>query len=147
VYEEYLAIPVVPGKKSEKEKFAGGLYTTTVEAYVPGSGRGVQGATSHCLGQNFAKMFNIEYEDQQGGRSMVWQNSWGFTTRTLGVCYMVHGDDDGLVLPPKVAPIQAIVITIPNSKITDEMKEKMNGTLFALALSFFWFSAQRPSYL
>jgi prolyl-tRNA synthetase len=99
------------------------------------------------LGQNFAKMFNIEYEDQQGGRSMVWQNSWGFTTRTLGVCYMVHGDDDGLVLPPKVAPIQAIVITIPNSKITDEMKEKMNGTLFALALSFFWFSAQRPSYL
>lgn len=141
VYEEYLAIPVVPGKKSEKEKFAGGLYTTTVEAYVPGSGRGVQGATSHCLGQNFAKMFNIEYEDQQGGRSMVWQNSWGFTTRTLGVCYMVHGDDDGLVLPPKVAPIQAIVITIPNSKITDEMKEKMNGTLFALASSFLFFCA------
>jgi len=129
VYEEYLAVPVVPGTKSEKEKFAGGLYTTTVEAYIPGSGRGVQGATSHCLGQNFAKMFHIEYEDQAGGRSMVWQNSWGFTTRTLGVCYMVHGDNDGLVLPPKVAPVQAIVITIPSSKVSEEQKKKMNGTL------------------
>jgi len=126
VYEEYLAVPVVPGTKSEKEKFAGGLYTTTVEAYIPGSGRGVQGATSHCLGQNFAKMFHIEYEDQAGGRSMVWQNSWGFTTRTLGVCYMVHGDNDGLVLPPKVAPVQAIVITIPSSKVSEEQKKKMN---------------------
>ena len=137
VYEEYLAVPVVPGKKSEKEKFAGGDYTTTVEAYVPGSGRGVQGATSHCLGQNFAKMFNIEYEDTKGGRSLVWQNSWGFTTRTLGVMYMVHGDDDGLVLPPKVAPVQAIVIPIPNSKLSDEAKQKMDGTFyFTRAIAF-----------
>ena len=137
VYEEYLAVPVVPGKKSEKEKFAGGDYTTTVEAYVPGSGRGVQGATSHCLGQNFAKMFNIEYEDTKGGRSLVWQNSWGFTTRTLGVMYMVHGDDDGLVLPPKVAPVQAIVIPIPNSKLSDEAKQKLDGTFyFTRAIAF-----------
>jgi prolyl-tRNA synthetase len=132
-----LAVPVVPGQKSEKEKFAGGDYTTTVEAYVAGSGRGVQGATSHCLGQNFAKMFHIEYEDKSGGRSMVWQNSWGFTTRTLGVCYMVHGDDDGLVLPPKVAPVQAIVIPIPNSKITQDQSTKMNGTYNDLMTRFF----------
>ena len=128
VYEEYLAVPVVPGMKSDKEKFAGGLYTTTVEAYVPGSGRGVQGATSHCLGQNFAKMFNIEFEDSSGGKSLAWQNSWGFTTRTLGVCHMVHGDDDGLVLPPKVAPVQTIVIPIPNSKLPEDQKKKLNGT-------------------
>jgi hypothetical protein len=76
VYEELLAVPVIPGVKSEKEKFAGGLYTTTVEAFIPHTGRGIQGATSHCLGQNFAKMFGIEFENQKGGRSMVWQNSW-----------------------------------------------------------------------
>lgn len=69
---------------------------------------------------------------------MVWQNSWGFTTRTLGVCYMVHGDNDGLVLPPKVAPVQAIVITIPSSKVSDEQKKKMNGT-YARAFLFFCF--------
>ena len=116
--------------KSEKEKFAGGDYTTTVEAFVPGSGRGVQGATSHFLGQNFAKMFNISFEDTKGGKSLVWQNSWGFTTRTLGVMYMVHGDDNGLVLPPKVAPVQAVVITIPNSKLSAEDVAKMNGAFF-----------------
>ena len=146
VYEEYLAVPVVPGKKSEKEKFAGGLYTTTVEAYVPGSGRGVQGATSHCLGQNFAKMFNIEFEDTKGGKSLAWQNSWGFTTRTLGVCYMVHGDDDGLVLPPKVAPIQAIVIPIPNSKLSEDEKKKMTGTCCTISRNDFSRS-HRLSYL
>ena len=83
VYEELLAVPVVKGRKSDKEKFAGGLYTTTVEAFIPGNGRAVQGATSHCLGQNFSKMFHIEFENEQGGKSLVWQNSWGLTTRTV----------------------------------------------------------------
>ncbi|KAL0369523.1 UNVERIFIED_CONTAM: Proline--tRNA ligase, cytoplasmic [Sesamum angustifolium] len=113
IYEEFLAVPVIKGKKSEHEKFAGGLYTTTVEAFVPNTGRGVQGATSHCLGQNFAKMFEINFENEKGEKCMVWQNSWAYTTRTIGVMVMVHGDDKGLVLPPKVASVQVIVIPVP----------------------------------
>eukprot|EP00158_Paraphelidium_tribonemae_P005944 Partr_v1_DN27597_c0_g1_i1_m30350 putative synthetase len=110
VYQDWLAVPVVKGVKSEKEKFAGGLYTTTVEALIPTSGRAIQGATSHCLGQNFSKMFNIVVEDQNGEKLNVWQNSWGMTTRTIGVMVMTHGDDKGLVLPPRVAGIQVILI-------------------------------------
>jgi len=112
VYEDLLCVPVVKGKKTEKEKFAGGLYTTTVEAYIPATGRGIQGATSHCLGQNFAKMFDIVFEDQEGKRREVWQNSWGLTTRTIGVMIMVHGDDKGLVLPPRVAPVHCVIVPI-----------------------------------
>ena len=122
VYEQLLAVPVIQGVKSEKEKFAGGLYTTTVEAFVPATGRGIQAATSHCLGQNFAKMFGIEFENSDGGRSMVWQNSWGLTTRSIGVAVMVHGDDTGLVLPPRVAPVQVVIVPIPNAKLTAEEK-------------------------
>ncbi|KAM7487962.1 hypothetical protein LguiB_025446 [Lonicera macranthoides] len=113
IYEEYLAIPVVKGKKSEMEKFAGGLYTTSVEAFIPNTGRGIQGATSHCLGQNFAKMFEINFENEKGEKAMVWQNSWAYSTRTIGVMVMVHGDDKGLVLPPKVASVQVVVIPVP----------------------------------
>ncbi|XP_004494473.1 proline--tRNA ligase, cytoplasmic [Cicer arietinum] len=113
IYEEYLAVPVIKGKKSELEKFAGGLYTTSVEAFIPNTGRGIQGATSHCLGQNFAKMFEINYENEKGEKAMVWQNSWAYSTRTIGVMVMVHGDDKGLVLPPKVASVQVIVIPVP----------------------------------
>jgi len=120
VYEELLACPVVPGKKTEDEKFAGGLITTTVEAFIHGSGRAIQGATSHHLGQNFAKMFDIQFEDAQGKKALAWQTSWGLTTRTIGVMVMVHGDDTGLVLPPRVAPVQAVVIPIPNSKCKQE---------------------------
>ena len=120
VYEDLLAVPVIKGMKTEKEKFAGGYHTTTVEAYINGSGRAIQGATSHNLGQNFGKMFHIYYEDdtdKAGGsseRKIPWQTSWGLTTRTLGVCVMVHGDNKGLVLPPRVAPIQVIIISITN---------------------------------
>lgn len=113
IYEEYLAVPVIKGKKSEHEKFAGGLYTTSVEAFIPNTGRGIQGATSHCLGQNFAKMFEINFENDKGEKAMVWQNSWAYSTRTIGVMVMVHGDDKGLVLPPKVAAVQVIVIPVP----------------------------------
>jgi len=113
VYEELLAVPVIKGKKTEKEKFAGGHYTTTVEAYIPTTGRAIQGATSHCLGQNFGKMFKIEYEDSQGKKAIPWQNSWGLTTRTIGVMVMVHSDDKGLVLPPRVAPVQVVIVLVP----------------------------------
>lgn len=112
VYEELLAIPVVKGRKTEKEKFAGGDYTTTVEAYISASGRAIQGATSHHLGQNFSKMFEITFEDPKkpGEKQYAFQNSWGLTTRTIGVMTMVHGDNMGLVLPPRVACVQVIVI-------------------------------------
>ena len=112
IYEELLAVPVIKGYKTEKEKFAGGFRTTTVEAYVPATGRAIQGATSHNLGKNFGKMFKIEYEDKQGQKQIPWQTSWGFTTRSIGVMVMVHSDDTGLVLPPRVAPIQVVIVPI-----------------------------------
>lgn len=91
VYEELLAVPVIKGRKTEKEKFAGGDYTTTVEAFISTSGRAIQGATSHHLGQNFAKMFHIKVEGAAEGdeKTFVYQNSWGLTTRTIGVMIMV----------------------------------------------------------
>lgn len=112
VYEELLAVPVIPGIKTEAEKFAGGQHTHTVEGYINGSGRAIQGATSHNLGQNFGKMFEITYEDDSGKKQIPWQASWGLTTRSIGVCVMVHGDDKGLVLPPRVAPVQAVLLPI-----------------------------------
>jgi len=111
IYEEMMAIPVVRGRKTEKEKFAGGDYTTTVEAYISAAGRSIQGATSHHLGQNFSKMFDITFENPEtGDKQFVYQNSWGITTRTIGVLVMVHGDDRGLVLPPRVACLQVVIV-------------------------------------
>ncbi|KAJ8289595.1 hypothetical protein GJAV_G00003130 [Gymnothorax javanicus] len=112
VYEELMAIPVVKGRKTEKEKFAGGDYTTTVEAFISASGRAIQGATSHHLGQNFSRMFEIMFEDPKkpGEKQLAFQNSWGITTRTIGVLTMVHGDNQGLVLPPRVACLQVVII-------------------------------------
>jgi len=137
VFEDLLAVPVIPGVKSEKEKFAGGLYTTTLEGFVPTSGRGIQAATSHCLGQNFSRpeMFNIFVEDpNDGSKSFVWQNSWGLSTRAIGVMVMVHGDNQGLVLPPRVASIQAIVVPCGiTARTTDEQRAKINGTCEELA--------------
>lgn len=94
-----------------KEKFAGGDFTTTVEAFVSASGRGCQGGTSHHLGHNFSKMFEIQYEDDKSGdKKFVWQNSWGISTRSIGIMILVHGDNMGLVLPPYVAPTQVVII-------------------------------------
>ena len=127
VYEEILAIPVVPGRKTEKEKFAGGDFTTTVEAYIAAAGRAIQGATSHHLGQNFSKMFDVTYEDPETKEKQhVYQNSWGFTTRTLGVLVMVHGDNQGLVLPPRVAQIQVVIV--PCGQMNAEEREAILKT-------------------
>jgi prolyl-tRNA synthetase len=124
VYEDLLAVPVVKGTKSEKEKFAGALYTTTCEIFVPAAGRAIQGCTSHCLGQNFAKMFKISVEGKDGQPEFGWQNSWGFTTRSIGVMTMVHGDDQGLVLPPRVASIQVVVVAVGiTAKTAPEVQE------------------------
>lgn len=112
VYEDLLAIPVVPGKKTKKEQFAGADYTTTVEAYIAATGRGLQGATSHHLGQNFAKMVDIVFEDPETNeKKFVFQNSWGLSTRCIGAMVMVHGDNTGLILPPHVACIQVQSLT------------------------------------
>ncbi|KAH0484000.1 MAG: hypothetical protein KVP17_001530 [Porospora cf. gigantea B] len=112
VYEELLAVPVVKGYKSEEERFPGGKVTSTVEAYVAANGRSIQAATSHHLGTNFSKMFDIQFEDENKEKRMVHQTSWGITTRSIGVMIMTHGDDSGLVLPPKVAKVQAVVVPI-----------------------------------
>ncbi|KAF5096463.1 hypothetical protein DV451_004235 [Geotrichum candidum] len=124
IYHDLLAVPVVRGKKTENEKFAGGHFTTTVEGYIPTTGRGIQGATSHCLGQNFSKMFNITVENPEGPEKpklFAWQNSWGLSTRVIGVMVMVHSDNKGLVLPPRVAQIQTVVIPCGlTAKTSDE---------------------------
>ncbi|KAF8621767.1 hypothetical protein AX15_007505 [Amanita polypyramis BW_CC] len=140
VYEDLLAVPVIPGVKSEKEKFAGGLYTTTIEGFVPTSGRGIQAATSHCLGQNFsrAEMFNIVVEDPNDptgqGKLHVWQNSWGLSTRAIGVMVMVHGDNQGLVLPPRVASVQVVVVPCGiTARTSDEDRKRINGSCEDLA--------------
>ena len=129
VYEELLAVPAVPGMKTEKEKFAGGLYTTTVETFIPEVGRGCQGGTSHCLGQNFGKMFHIEFEDpnaSDGSKLIPFQNSWGLTTRSIGVMVMVHSDDKGLVLPPRVASVQVVIVPCGiTAKTTDAERDEL----------------------
>ena len=133
VFEDLLAVPVIPGTKTEKEKFAGALYTTTCETFISGSGKAIQAATSHCLGQNFAKMFNINYENEKGNNELPWQNSWGLTTRSIGIMIMVHGDDKGLVLPPKVAPIQVVIIPIYKKDTdNDKIREYCNLILTEL---------------
>jgi prolyl-tRNA synthetase len=133
VYEELLAVPVIKGKKTEKEKFAGGFYTTTVEGYIPETGRGIQGATSHCLGQNFSKMFGITVEDpsakgdEKKDPLFVWQNSWGLSTRVIGVMVMIHGDNRGLVLPPRVVEVQTIIVPVG---VTAKMSEDDRAALY-----------------
>ncbi|BCX14985.1 MAG: proline--tRNA ligase [Patescibacteria group bacterium] len=111
IYEEYLALPVLVGVKSEAEKFAGAKKTWAVEALMP-DGKALQGATSHNLGQNFSKVFDITFQDKSGKLDYVWQTSWGLSTRSLGGMFLSHGDDHGLVIPPKVAPFKVAIIPI-----------------------------------
>ncbi|MEM4192636.1 MAG: His/Gly/Thr/Pro-type tRNA ligase C-terminal domain-containing protein, partial [Candidatus Nitrosocaldus sp.] len=111
IMEEYLAIPVIAGYKSDKEKFVGADYTLTLEALMP-DGRALQMGTSHNLGQNFSKPFNIKFLDKDGREHYAWQTSWGISWRLIGAVVMVHGDDKGLILPPRIAPIQLVIIPI-----------------------------------
>ncbi|KAF0978183.1 hypothetical protein FDP41_002698 [Naegleria fowleri] len=131
VYEELLAVPVIKGTKTENEKFAGADYTTTVETFIATNGRAVQGGTSHHLGQNFSKMFKIQFEAENKETQFAYQNSWGLSTRTLGVMIMVHGDDKGMVLPPRVAFCQVVVIPLifkdkDNATLVEKTKEIYN---------------------
>src|SRR5580765_6173448 len=118
--EEMLAMPVVWGRKSESEKFAGALRTYTIEALM-GDGRALQSGTSHNLGQNFAKAFDITFQARDKSVQHVWGTSWGMTTRLIGAAIMVHGDDSGLVLPPRIAPYQVVIVPIGR----DDWREKV----------------------
>ena len=109
--ENYAAVPVLKGRKTEKEKFAGAVYTLCVEALMKDK-RALQWGTSHHLGQNFAKAFDVTYQTESGAREHVWATSWGVSTRMIGGLIMVHGDDKGLRLPPKLAPHQVVIVPI-----------------------------------
>ena len=111
IYEEYYAIPVIVGTKSTSEKFAGAQTTYTVEMLMP-DGKALQGATSHNLAQNFSVPFEIKFQSRQGREDFVWQTSWAITTRSIGALVLTHGDDNGLILPPKIAPIQVVIMPI-----------------------------------
>lgn len=129
-YHEMLALPGYKGRKSESEKFAGADVTTTYESLMPG-GKALQACTSHDLGQNFSKPFNIKFQDKKGIEQYVWQTSWGYSTRSIGGLIMAHGDDAGLVLPPPVAPIQVIILPVKTDNadlvnLCHELKNKIS---------------------
>src|SRR5690625_1618230 len=115
VVENYLAIPVVKGRKTEKEKFAGAKYTLTIECLMH-DGKALQAGTSHLFGDGFARAFDIQYLDKDGKQQYVHQTSWGITTRLIGALIMVHGDNRGLVIPPRIAPTQAMIVPIAQHK-------------------------------
>lgn len=128
----YLALPVIVGHKSPNERFAGALDTLTIEAMMQ-DGKALQAGTSHFLGQNFAKSFDVQYTDKEGQQQYVWATSWGVSTRLMGALIMAHGDDNGLVLPPSLAPIK--VVMVPIFKTEEEhaaIIEKMNVIKSAL---------------
>src|SRR5829696_7399049 len=112
VCEQVLAVPVIDGQKSESEKFAGASKTYSIEALM-GDGRALQAGTSHNLGQNFAKAFEIQFQGRDKTVQHAWTTSWGVTTRLIGAVIMTHGDDSGLILPPKIAPYQVVIVPIP----------------------------------
>jgi len=121
--EEYLAIPTLSGLKTDKEKFVGANYTTCLESLMP-DGKALQMATSHNLAQNFSKPFEIKFLDKDTAEHLVWQTSWGISWRVIGALIMVHGDDKGLILPPKISPTQIIIVPIYKDESKEIVKEK-----------------------
>tara|TARA_R110002020_G_scaffold91560_3_gene222441 strand:- start:47742 stop:49217 length:1476 start_codon:yes stop_codon:yes gene_type:complete len=109
--EDYMAVPVIKGTKTESERFAGAIETYCIEALMQ-DGKALQAGTSHFLGQNFAKAFDVKFATKEGGQEFVWATSWGVSTRLMGALIMTHSDDSGLVLPPKLAPIQVVIVPI-----------------------------------
>lgn len=130
--EEYMAMPVVKGVKSANERFAGAVDTYTIEALMQ-DGKALQSGTSHFLGQNFAKAFNVTFADKDGNRDFVWATSWGVSTRLMGALIMSHSDDNGLVLPPKLAPYQVVIVPIyRNEEQLAQIDEKAHQIIQAL---------------
>ena len=144
--EDFLAIPVVKGKKTDKEKFAGAEATYTIEALMH-DGKALQSGTSHYFGDGFARAYDMQFTDKENKLSYVHQTSWGVTTRLIGALIMVHSDDDGLVLPPKVAPAQVIVIPIAVHKEgVLEKASEIAGRLGKVARTKFDTSDKSPGY-
>jgi prolyl-tRNA synthetase len=121
--EEYMAMPVIKGVKSANERFAGAEDTYCIEALMQ-DGKALQAGTSHFLGQNFAKAFDVKFADKQNKMEYVWATSWGVSTRLIGALVMAHSDDDGLILPPKIAPIQVVIVPVYKG---EESKAIING--------------------
>ncbi|MEN8153232.1 MAG: proline--tRNA ligase [Acidobacteriota bacterium] len=138
--EEFLAIPVISGLKSESEKFAGAEQTYAIEALMP-DGKALQAGTSHDLGQNFSKAFNIRFENKDQKLEYGWQTSWGVSTRLIGALIMIHGDDSGLILPPRVAPIEAVIVPISKGNwkesvlpTAEEIRKNLSSSGFRIHL-------------
>lgn len=135
LFKEYLAIPVITGKKTEKEKFAGAEYTLTLEALMY-NGVALQSGTSHYFGDKFARAYDIKFKDRNNQDSYCYQTSWGTTTRMIGALIMVHSDDFGLVLPPKIAPVKVTLIKIGDSDIVNNKIAELEETLTAKGISY-----------
>ena len=130
--EEFMAVPVIKGVKSENERFAGAEETYCIEALMQ-DGKALQAGTSHFLGQNFAKAFDVTFADKEGNKNHVWATSWGVSTRLMGALVMTHSDDKGLVLPPKLAPIQVVIVPIyKNEDQLLEISEYANSLIMEL---------------
>lgn len=123
ICKNYMALPSLIGKKSEKEKFAGADYTVSMEFYMP-NGKAVQGPDFHHDGQNFAKAYDIEFLDEKGEKQYVWQNTWAISTRMLGVMFAIHSDSKGLILPPKMAPNKVVIVPIPFKSSKEKIIKK-----------------------
>jgi len=143
--EEYLAIPVFVGKKSDKEKFPGAKETYTLEALMPDK-KALQMGTVHNLGQNFSKVFEIKFLDKDEKKKYVWQTCWGVSTRLIGALVMVHGDDKGLILPPKISPIQIVIVPIFFKGQEDIILEKCRKVKSILEKEFKVFLDERKEY-
>jgi len=130
--ENYMAVPVIKGHKSENERFAGALDTLCIEALMQ-DGKALQSGTSHFLGQNFAKAFDVKFADKEGKLDYVWATSWGVSTRLMGALIMAHSDDNGLVLPPKLAPFQVVIVPIyKETQQLDAISEKVKEIIAEL---------------
>lgn len=146
--EQYMAMPVIRGVKTASERFAGAEETYTIEALMQ-DGKALQAGTSHFLGQNFAKAFDVKFLNEKNKEELVWATSWGVSTRLIGGLIMTHSDDQGLVLPPKLAPIQVVIIPIPkrNSAI-DEVAQKLIKELkdYGITVQYDTDEKQRPGF-
>src|SRR4249920_3873550 len=126
--EEYMALPVIKGVKTESERFAGAVDTYCIEALMQ-DGKALQAGTSHFLGQNFAKAFEVKFLTKENKQEYVWATSWGASTRLIGALVMAHSDDEGLILPPRLAPIQVVIVPIYKG---DEQKKEIDGKILEL---------------
>lgn len=149
--EEFLGIPVLVGSKTESEKFAGAVETLTIEGLMQ-DGKALQCGTSHFLGQNFAKAFDVQFTNREGKLDHVWATSWGMTTRMIGALIMAHSDNNGLVLPPKVAPIQVVIVPIyrgndelpPIAGVANKIKDELLS--LGIAVKFDDRDTQKPGW-